>query len=338
MKKIISTYLFFLFSFYLIAQDFPTPIFGHAFCKSGVENAAPGRGLVIEYFLHPKYNLQSNFGNPNRKEKNKVDNKKFIEAKLKLPIINTDPFKMLIGFAHTYEKYDFEQIAPPDNYLFQAIDDISLRRTRASLILFKSLSYKNYLAIRLGASYNGNYSGLVDFERRYAVYRASAIYGFKKNPNKELAIGLTLNNSFNRTLILPFFLWNQTFNDKWGLSTILPLKINVRRNFKNNSLLLVGYEYWSSAYSMDITPNDQDFAEDFHFRSSAIHFSADYQKRLVSDWTWIGIKAGWAMNFDSRFTRTTTDTVIDAFPSNSFFISLSFFVSPPERVRKALSK
>ncbi len=321
-----------------IAQDFPTPIVGHAFCKSGVENSAPGRGLVIEYFLHPRYNLQTSFLQDGTKSNNDVDNKKFIETKLKLPIINTDPFKLLVGFAHTYEKYDFDRIDPEDNYLFQAIDDVPLRRTRASLIFFNSLNHKNYLAIRLGASYNGNYSGFVDFERRYAVYRASAIYGFKKNPNKEIAIGLTYNNSFNRTLVLPFVVWNRTYNEKWGIESILPLKVDMRRNFKNNSLLLVGYEYWSSAYSMDIVPNGQDFAEDFHFRSSAMHFSADYQKRLISDWTWIGVKAGWAWNFDSRFTRTTDDIQFDAFPSNSFYISLSFFVSPPERVRKGLSK
>ena len=322
----------------LAAQDLPTPIVGHAFCKSGVENGAPGRGLVLEYFLHPSYDLQGQSTENGEKAGNDVDNRKFIEAKIKLPLVNTDPFKWLIGFGHTYEKYDFDDISARNNFLFESIDDVPLRRTRFSTILFRSLNEKNYVALRLGASFNGNYRGLVDFESRYSVYRAAAIWGFKKDPYRELAVGLTYNNSFNRTLVLPFFLWNRTFNEKWGLESIMPLKVNVRRNFTKTSLLLVGYEYWSSAYSMDIQGPDDAMLLDYHFRSSAVHFSVDYQKRLATEWTWVGLKAGWAWNFDSRFTRTTDDQDFQAFPSNSFFISFSFFVSPPERVRQELEK
>lgn len=312
----------------LIAQDFPTPIIGNDLVKSGVTNASPGKGLSIEYFLHPKYGLQNNFDGP-EKEKTDVDSKKFIETKLKIPIANKDDFRMLLGFSHTYEKYDFNQISPENNFLFRAIDDVPLRRTRANVILFFAMNSKNYLAFRAEASFNGNYSGIVDFDKRYRVYRGAIIYGIKKRPDKEIAWGLTYNNSFERTLVLPFMVWNRTFNDKWGLETVLPLKITVRRNFKHNDMLLFGTDYWSSGYSMDITPTGQNNSERYIFKSSALHLFADYQKRLATDWTWISLKAGWAYNFDSRFIRVNTDTDINAFPSSNLFISLGFFVSPP---------
>jgi len=46
---------------YLTAQDFPTPIVGNDLVKSGVTNASPGKGISVEYFLHPSYNLNNNF-------------------------------------------------------------------------------------------------------------------------------------------------------------------------------------------------------------------------------------------------------------------------------------
>lgn len=335
------TYLFLLSLFIsttLLAQDFPTPIIGNDLVKSGVRNASPGKGLSIEYFLHPSYDLQNNFLSNSGKQKADVDSKKFIETKLKIPLANSDKFRALIGFSHTYEKYDFNQISVDDNFLLQAINDVPLRRTRANLIFFYALNNKNYLAFRGESSFNGNYQGLIDFDEQYRVWRGAVIYGIKKRADKEVAFGLTYNNSFRRTIVLPFWVWNQTFNDKWGIETVLPLKITVRRNFKHNDMLLFGTDYWSSGYSMDIQSDAQAAAEQYLFKSSALHLFVDYQKRLISDWTWISLKAGWAYNFDSRFIRVATDTDIDAFPSNNLFISAGFFVSPPERAQKDLKK
>jgi len=326
-----------IIQFFLItslkAQDFPTPIVGNDLVKSGVRNASPGKGLSIEYFLHPSYDLNNDFGGTGEKERTDVDSKKFIETKLKIPLANKDDFRMLLGFSHTYEKYEFNKISAGSNFLLKAIDDVPLRRTRANLILFYALNNKNYLAFRAETSFNGNYSGIVDFDKRYRVYRGALLYGVKKRADKEVAYGLTYNNSFERTLVLPFVVWNQTFNDKWGVETVLPLKITVRRNFKHNDMLLFGTDYWSSGYSMDITPTGEPTPERYIFQSSALHLFVDYQKRLATEWTWISLKAGWAYNFDSRFIRVNTDTDIDAFPSNNLFISLGFFVSPPDRVR-----
>ena len=137
-----------------------------------------------------------------------------------------------------------------------------------------------------------------DFDEQYRVWRGAVIYGIKKRADKEVAFGLTYNNSFRRTIVLPFWVWNQTFNDKWGIETVLPLKITVRRNFKHNDMLLFGTDYWSSGYSMDIQSDAQAAAEQYLFKSSALHLFVDYQKRLISDWTWISLKAGWAYNFD----------------------------------------
>jgi len=339
MKLASINYIFLIFCIqfvncaYLTAQDFPTPIIGNDLVRSGVTNASPGKGVSIEYFLHPSYNLNNNFAENGGEETADVDSKKFIETKLKIPLANKDAFRMLLGFSHTYEKYDFNKIEEESSVLLKAINDVPLRRTRASLIVFLSLNHKNYFAFRAETSFNGNYEGIVDFDKRYRVYRGALIYGVKKQPHKEIAWGLTYNNSFERTLLLPFLVWNQTFNDKWGIETVLPLKITVRRNFKHNDMLLFGTDYWSSGYSMDIIQRGQVSPDRFIFKSSALHLFVDYQKRLISDWTWISLKTGWAYNFDSRFIQVATDTDIDAFPSNNLFISLGFFVSPPDRVQ-----
>lgn len=316
------------------AQDFPTPIIGHAFCKPGVENASPGKGLSIQYIRHPNYELTSGFKLEDNRRRSDVERKERLDAKLKIPLLNKDEWKALIGLYHSFEKYTFDYIAPPNNYYFNAIDDQMLKRTRATAFLFKALDSRNYLALRLGASFNGNYEGLVQFDNRYAVYRAALVWGFKKTNDKELGIGLLMNKSFRRTAVYPFLIYNRTFNEKWGIESVLPVKISLRRNLNEESLLLASAEYWSSAYSMDIVPNEASRVVDFHFKSSAMHFYVDWQNRLLSNWTWTSLKLGYAWNFDSRFINTETDQNFNAFPSHSIFVSVGFFLSPPKNFRK----
>ena len=166
-----------LFPCLLAAQDLPTPIVGNLFAKPGIRNGSPGRGLSIEYERHPKFKLFGGAMDGNSNGKNDVEAKERFEAKVKFPLLLKNNWKVLGDFYHSFERYHFDAIDPASEYAFRPIDGTMLRRTRVTGYVFKSMSPKTYLALRVEASSNGKYKGIANFDRRYMVYRASAVLG-----------------------------------------------------------------------------------------------------------------------------------------------------------------
>jgi hypothetical protein len=325
-------FLFILFSLnsaIFFAQDIPTPLVEESFVKPGIRNTTPGKGLSIRYFVHPTYQLETDENGD--EQKSSLDSKKRLDVKLKIPLWLRERTKFLIGFYHSFEQYDFDNINPEGSPFLTAIDDRKLKRTRGTAYYLRSLNKNNYILLRFGASYNGAYDQFVNFDNRYAVYRFAAVVGIKKKVDREWGVGLLVTKNFQRILPLPIVIFNRTFNERWGIETAIPAKVKLRRNFSETSMLTMGYEYYSSAYSVDVYDKNGQTPTDYIFKSSAVKFSVKWHQRALSSWTWASLEAGYALNFDSRFIEVgNIDNRIQTAPSNSFFISMSFFISPPK--------
>lgn len=48
------------------------------------------------------------------------------------------------------------------------------------------------------------------------------------------------------------FLWNKTFNDKWGMELLLPARGHLRYNFSTSSMLQVGFELEGNQFWMNL--------------------------------------------------------------------------------------
>lgn len=316
-----------------MAQDLPTPIVGNLFAQPGIQNGSPGRALSIEYERQPRFKLSGGATESSQNFENEVEYKERFEAKLKFPLLLKDKWKVLGDLYYAYERYGFEDIDPAAAYVFNPLDGTKLQRTRLTGYVFRSLSNRTYLTIRAEASSNGNYKGIANFDRRYMVYRIAPVVGIKRNENTEIGFGVMFTDNFKRYTALPFMIYNHNFNERWGTENILPIRFKLRHNLNEKNLLNFAAEYWSSAYSLELTPPNETAPHNYIFKNASAQFFMEWETNKFSDWTWFAFRGGYSYNFDSKFVLpgTRNDGRVDAFPSSSVFVSATFFLAPPKK-------
>jgi Domain of unknown function (DUF6268) len=204
--------------------------------------------------------------------------------------------------------------------------------------MIKPLNEKFYLAFKGDVSFNGGYDGLIKFDERYLKYNIGLMLGVKPRPDLEWGIGVLFRSSFVRSSVpvLPFGIYNRTFNDKWGIETILPVSIKARYNINAKNLILFGPEYESRSYSLDRinrgNSNTGDFSE-FFMKRSELKFAVSYQHQ-VSDWVWFNAQAGYSHNFNTSFTEIDLKGIelpaVIVAPADGVFFKVGVFVSPPK--------
>ena len=296
------------------------------FCSPGVINKSPGKGLLIEYKLTSGGNFTPDEV-PIGVSPSKVNHLARLRMRLKIPLIVKNKTKVLIGFDHFQERYNLNFIQPAFAQQLNLIDAITLKSTRASAYLLQSMGENNYLGIRARVAYNGNFDGLLGKDKFYRQVRFSGIWGIKKREDMEWGLGFFYSNSFTRNIVLPFVLYNRTYNERWGLEAAFPVSILMRYNFNPSSLLLFGPEFSSAAYALKANDNQ---VEDYYFRHSELNFGAKYEHQLTS-WIWANIHGGVQINFDSEFIKTLDRA--DTFEPDLItgaFLKIGVFLSPPK--------
>ena len=248
---------------------------------------------------------------------------------------------MLIGFAHYREEYSVSNLTNGDETILNKIHDTSLKSSRLSLYMIKPVNEKMYLAFKGDASFNGDYNGLISFDERYLKYNIGLILGVKPQDNVEWGVGLLFRSSFVRSSVpvLPFGIYNRTFNDKWGIETVLPVSIKARYNINSKSLLLFGPEYESRSYSLDNINygNSNNTYSEYFMKRSEMKFAVAYEHQ-ISDWVWFHAQAGYSHNFNTKFTEVDIKGVtlpeVMVAPADGVFFKMGVFVSPPKKACK----
>ena len=246
-------------------------------------------------------------------------------------IRDRDKTKILLGIDHFREKYQLSFLQPVYTQQLSFIDDQVLKTTRLGAYLLQSLGESNYFGIRARVSYSGNFDGLIATDPFYRQIRLSGIWGIKKREDLEWGIGLLYSNSFTRNIILPFFLYNRTYNDRWGLEAAFPVSVLMRYNFNPRSLLLFGPEFSSASYAL----RSEDSLRDYYYNHAELNFGVKYERQLTN-WVWINFFGGLQINFDSEFENTIDNT--DLFEPDLItgaFFQIGLFLSPPEKEHKS---
>ena len=320
----------------LIAQTAPVFIPGDldfeiedvgCICTPGVINKSPGKGLLIEYKLASGGNFT-----PDKVaagiSPSKVNYLSQLRLRLKIPIIIKPKTKILLGFDHFQEQYQLKFIQPAFSSQLNLIDGTLLKSTRISGYILQSVGEDNYIGMRARFSYNGNYNGLISFNEYFRQIRFSGIWGVKKREDLEWGIGFFYSSSFTRNVILPFFLYNRTYNERWGLETAFPVSILVRYNFNPGSLLLFGPEFSSAAYALK--GGDSFPIDDYFFKHTELNFGAKYEKQL-SPWLWANIHSGLQINFDSEYEKALdSNDLFEPDLTTGIFLKIGLFLSPPK--------
>ena len=331
MRLVFSLCLFCSFLSTGIAQDLILTPIGELLCSPGVINKSPGKGLLMEYELNPDIRRRSDntasLSNPT-----KVGVSKRFKLKLKAPLVIKDKFKMLIGWNYYSEQYNFTYNGQDNTSIFNNIDDEHLKSSRISLYAIRPINHKYYVAVKAVASYNGDYDGVFEFDKRYTRYDVAGIFGIKKRTNLEWGVGLLVRKSLTKGFpVLPFAVYNHTFNSKWGLETTIPTKVLVRYNINEKSLLLFGPRYESRSYSIDVVNKATNDAAPYTLRRSELRVSLAYDYNIKS-WLWLEATTGYVRNFSTRFDieRDNIDVgLTKVTPTNGPFFKFGLFLSPP---------
>ena len=131
-------------------------------------------------------------------------------------------------------------------------------------------------------------------------------------------------------------MYNRTFNDKWGLEMVLPVKIKGRYSFNSSNVLLFGTEFNSLDYSIDIVDYAGGGTNSMinHMRRAEINGSVEFMHQF-SKWFWWSIKGGYVHHLNSEFINPDVANDVNfVAPENGPFIKVGLFVSPPRKKRR----
>lgn len=334
MKVNLSLFFAFFLCFSLFSQDLVlSPLPSTTNCQPGVINKSPSKGILFEYGVIPKLQLRNSntfdVANPS-----KIGVNKQLKFKLKAPIVLKENLKVLAGWNYASEEYNFDYLDSENGGLFNSVDDLHLKSSSLSLFMIKPLSPKFYFAVKAQASFNGDYEGMFDFDQQYANYALATIFGVKKRENLEWGVGLLFREGPNNSLpVLPFGIYNHTFNDKWGIEATIPTSIKGRFNIDNRNILLFGPEFESRNYAIR---NLGEQADPYFLKRSELRFAMSYQRHLGS-WFWLELSSGLTHNFTTSFEVNSLDGVgrtADYNSSTSPFFKVGVFINPSSMMKK----
>ena len=307
-----------------------TPVF----CTPGTPNKSRGKGLVIQYGLNGEHFWGPRNGAPDGPNFSEVSRTEHFKAKIKIPFINKQSLKLLGGYEYNFERFNFDEFGGERTNIFQSLDGKHLKTNKFTLYMTKSFNGKYYAVAQARASYRGDYNGLNSFDGRYAAYSGALVFGVKPKPYVEWGVGLSFSTGFNRTRVLPFAVYNKTFNSKWGIETVLPVSIKGRYNFSRNCIMLFGAEYASNNYSVDLL-NDQSITPaEYHLRHAEIRPEVSLEQHLFS-WIWLNVKAGYQVPVRTEFlNQENADLSFRGKSGSQPYFRVGLFLSPSDDLMK----
>jgi hypothetical protein len=328
----------FLFAAGLCAQA-PLPLppmqeTGAPLCSPGVINKAPAKGVSFTYSFNPDYVMR-----PVATEAaGKVRRNEFFDLRLRAPLYRSEKLKVILGFQYTLERYHFNQRSSESHPLFRHLDNNGLKNAGIAAMIVHPINHRFYSSFRLSANWQGDYPQFLNPGMRYAVYRAAALLGLKKNERLEYGLGLVVSKGFQQANLIPFGFYNQTFNEHWGIECTIPSSFKVRYNFSTRSIAQLGTELNNQNYSMLVNPQTPQQGlhspaqrDPFNYQRSYLDIVGSYYQHL-SGWAWVQLKLGYGINVNSKARDIPLRQDFDLRPSGAMVGMISFFLSPPKNL------
>lgn len=290
------------------------------YCKPGVNHSGPSKGLRLVYQWLPQTRAvsEAQFGD--------VDPENTILFKYKIPIVNRCDLKILLGHQFFYRGANF-RLNDAQGSSREILP--GLKSNRFNAYVLRSIDSTLYAGFTASAAFNGNYSPFVDFSSRFAIYRAVAMLGVKKNENTEWGLGALAKSGFRNRYILPFAFFNHSFNAKWGIETIILANVKGRYSSSPKTVLYFGFEYRSRDYNIDLKKIGG--PSEVIVRRSRINALVEYSRKL-HPWIWLEANCGYRIPFDLEVANIENRILEEQ--NNGLFIELGVFISPPDHLIK----
>lgn len=239
------------------------------------------------------------------------------------PVISRSNLILNLGVTYWNTNIGFENATTSP--LLPALEN-GLRTTGVNATLFKPLNDKHFIIVQGNVDVSGNYTGFDDLEiGKSTTISGIGIFGWKRDANTMFGVGVTRTYRAGQLLHIPAIYYNQTWNDKWGIESVFPARVNFRRNFGTTGLLLIGYEIEGNAFYLNEL--------DTYVRRGEMKPRINYQ-RQIKNFIWVSAQAGLRYNwrFDGFSTQNPTGENIPTFENtlgNPLYFNISLnLVSP----------
>jgi hypothetical protein len=312
MKAIILSIIFLCFYTGTIGQTDTTKVqseeldfdsFGDAddkkiktFCTQKVNYLSPTKLISIGYEAQTPFHLTSvnnltGNGSTNETHVNALGG---LRVALNTPVISKSNFILNLGLTFWNSQVSMQN--PERSVFFDKIR--SLNSTGIVATAFKPLNDKNFLILQANTDFSGNYANLGGQTSKAITVSGTAIYGWKKDDNLMWGLGVTRTYRAGQLLHIPVLFYNRTFNKTWGIESIFPARLNVRRNFSPSSYLMLGYEIEGNAHYLGQTN-----ATDVFLRRGELKPRLTFETKLTG-FIWLSAQAGLRYNWRFEGFRT----------------------------------
>ncbi len=297
------------------------------FCSQKIAYLSPYRFISLGY-ENIFSTAISTVSNPETTNSNKTTNTinqlGGLRFAVNTPVISKNSITVSLGANIWNSNVALEKVPTDEfNKNITQLNSIGLNAT-----VFKPFNEKNFAIFQVSGDINGNYTNVSDINGKGFTFSATAIYGWKKSDNFIWGIGVSRTYRAGALIHIPVVLYNRTFNKTWGIETVFPAKLNIRRNFSPTSLLMLGYEIEGNSYNIATSgPND------LYLRRGELKPRLSYEQK-ISGFIWLAAQAG--VRFDWRFDvydiknpSANEKLLFSNTMGNPFYFNLSLnFVSP----------
>lgn len=303
------------------------------YCSPSVRGLPRSKGVIFSKESSLDHNIDYS---DNGTVSERIDQNSRYSFKMKVPVINKEHFKLVMGGGYAQEQFEFEQSTELSNPLFLALQDRPLRSLSLSTYMVKPMLNNRYIVFRMQGRLNGDFDSKALGYSEFLRINAVGVYGWKLSPDRILAVGASFNHLFGRATVIPVVLYYHTVNDHWGLEANLPANFRLRYMPNERNVLYGGMALSGANYRLDAIAD----AAPFFLEKSEIRSTLTYE-REIHDWCWIGLTVGHRgqFSFDASSTnnvsRRPNDLILETQVEGTLFYNLSLFIVAP---RKFLNK
>jgi hypothetical protein len=287
------------------------------FCTQKVLNQSPNRFISIGYEYQGGFDFKAMPSS--RNETLRFDRASGLRVGFYTPVISKN--NIIVNLAGTYWRTNM--VGAPYSFpypMYQSLNSNPLQTAGLSATVFKPLNEKRFLLLQANMDANWQASSGASFNNQSFTYSGTAIYGWKPTEKLMWGLGVARTYRLGRLLHIPVLMYNQTFNEKWGIEAVLPARGAIRHNINKKSMLFAGYELEGNQYSL-VTNGMKGFLQ-----RGEIKPRLTYERSLSGFW-WISIQAGMRVNgrFNvvDRYNGKETDQVFTTTLGNALYFNIS---------------
>lgn len=330
----IVLFLFCCLSGSVSAQQMPPFSRDHGFVNPRILGMAPAKGLAFTYEILPgsqisSVSTQQAIGNGT----GQIDFNRRLQLKIGIPIVLKPGVKLTASLDYRTERFSFDDFEQTDYLLYQNLEGKRLHSMAAAIRVFKPTRGKRYYTLQLKSRLSGDINnprhGLGDF----MDISISPLMGWKESPYLNWGLGLQYTyRADGGHSLFPAFMYNQTFNKRWGIEALLPANIKIRRNFSEKARLYASAALKSARYYVMFEEFSQ---EPVSLSWSEARIGLTFE-REIHDWLWFrgaaGMRLPLGLDLDLESNQLfQRNTLIQSNSGMTPYVSAGIFLVLPKK-------